>query len=148
VTWSVNGTAGGNSTVGTISVSGLYTAPTTVPNSTPITVKATSHAGTTKSGTASVSLSYPAPAIPTITPDSVSVGSADTKLAVFGTGLTPVSVVNFDGQPLPTRFVGNTQVTSSIKAAILCGGAAVFEVILCVRHRTTAHAGASAMNLP
>ena len=31
VTWEVNGIAGGNSTVGTISISGTYTAPATVP---------------------------------------------------------------------------------------------------------------------
>ena len=31
VTWSVNGVAGGNSTVGTISTSGAYTAPATAP---------------------------------------------------------------------------------------------------------------------
>src|SRR5207248_480126 len=32
VTWQVNGTTGGNSTVGTISTSGLYVAPGTIPN--------------------------------------------------------------------------------------------------------------------
>src|SRR5437773_918508 len=39
VNWSVNGTAGGNSTVGTISASGLYTAPSSIPN--PATVQVT-----------------------------------------------------------------------------------------------------------
>src|SRR5260370_8454132 len=38
-TWSVNGIAGGNSTVGTISPRGLYTAPASFPN--PNTVTAT-----------------------------------------------------------------------------------------------------------
>ena len=35
VTWSVSGETGGNATVGTISDSGLYTAPDTVPLRTP-----------------------------------------------------------------------------------------------------------------
>lgn len=41
VTWSVNGTVGGNATVGTISTAGLYTAPSTVPTTT-VRVRATS----------------------------------------------------------------------------------------------------------
>jgi len=41
VTWSVNGVAGGNSTVGMISIpAGAYTAPTTVPSPATVTVKA------------------------------------------------------------------------------------------------------------
>ena len=51
VTWSVDGVVGGNSTTGTISTSGLYTAPPTTGSHT---VKATSVADTTKSASASV----------------------------------------------------------------------------------------------
>ena len=57
VTWSVNNVAGGNSTVGTISTGGLYTAPDTVPASNPVTVKAASQADSTKSASASVNVS-------------------------------------------------------------------------------------------
>jgi hypothetical protein len=42
VTWAVNGVAGGNSTVGTISSSGLYQAPATVPPGGAVTIRATS----------------------------------------------------------------------------------------------------------
>lgn len=41
VTWSVNDTMGGDTTVGTISATGLYTAPATVPSPSTITVTAT-----------------------------------------------------------------------------------------------------------
>lgn len=41
VTWSVNGTVGGNTTVGTISATGLYTAPEVAPSPSTITVTAT-----------------------------------------------------------------------------------------------------------
>jgi hypothetical protein len=56
VTWSVNNVTGGNSTVGMISTSGLYTAPDVIPSSNPVTVKATSQADTSKSASASVTL--------------------------------------------------------------------------------------------
>jgi hypothetical protein len=42
VTWSVNGIAGGDATVGTISNTGLYTAPTAVPNPNNVSITATS----------------------------------------------------------------------------------------------------------
>src|SRR5947209_5911886 len=42
VRWSVNGIAGGNSTVGTVGGDGLYTAPSAVPNPATVTVTATS----------------------------------------------------------------------------------------------------------
>jgi serine protease len=56
VTWQVNGLAGGNSTVGTISPSGLYTAPATVPSPSTVTVRAISDADNTRSGSAQVTI--------------------------------------------------------------------------------------------
>jgi arylsulfate sulfotransferase len=55
VTWSVNGTAGGNSTVGMIDANGNYTAPAVTQNAT-ATITATSTADTTKSASASVGI--------------------------------------------------------------------------------------------
>ncbi len=55
VTWSVNGAAGGNATVGTIDANGNYTAPATATNATAM-VTATSTADTTKSANASVNV--------------------------------------------------------------------------------------------
>jgi hypothetical protein len=54
VNWEVAGVAGGNSTVGTISSSGLYTAPSVLPNPSSQVVTAVSQADTTKSGTGRV----------------------------------------------------------------------------------------------
>ncbi len=56
VTWKVNGIAGGNTTVGTISSSGLYVAPNSIPRPATVTVSATSAADTTKTASASVSI--------------------------------------------------------------------------------------------
>jgi hypothetical protein len=53
VTWEVNGIVGGSSTAGTI-VSGVYTAPNTVPNPATVTVTAIAQANTAVSKTAAV----------------------------------------------------------------------------------------------
>jgi parallel beta-helix repeat protein len=60
VTWQVNGVTGGNTTVGTISAGGLYTAPGTVPSGGSVTVTARSAADTTKYANATASISAPA----------------------------------------------------------------------------------------
>ncbi len=63
VSWSVGGVSGGNSTVGTITAAGLYTAPSAIPVANPVTVSATSQADTTKSATATVTITVPPPPI-------------------------------------------------------------------------------------
>src|SRR5580704_11379366 len=55
VTWMVNGIQGGNATYGTVSSSGLYTAPASVPSSNAVTVKAVSTPSAI-SGASSVSI--------------------------------------------------------------------------------------------
>jgi len=56
VTWSVNGVASGNATVGTIDATGLYHAPQTLPKPNSVTVQAASVANTTLSGSVSLTL--------------------------------------------------------------------------------------------
>jgi hypothetical protein len=71
VTWQVNGIAGGNSAVGTISATGLYTAPTSVPSPAAVTVTAVSVADPTRSGAATLTITPPVSV--SVTPSSVSV---------------------------------------------------------------------------
>jgi hypothetical protein len=59
VTWFVNDLAGGNSTVGTISTTGLYLAPGVVPSPGTVTIKAVSVANPNKSGTALATVTLP-----------------------------------------------------------------------------------------
>jgi hypothetical protein len=59
VTWSVNGTSGGSAQIGTISSSGLYTAPTTMPSSPTITIAATSQSNSTISQSTQITLQVP-----------------------------------------------------------------------------------------
>lgn len=56
VTWQVNNANGGNATSGTISSSGLYTVPASVPTPAAVTVTAVSQADPSKSATAVVTL--------------------------------------------------------------------------------------------
>ncbi len=64
-TWAVNGVTNGNSTVGTISAAGLYTAPETVPNPATVTMSATS--GGANPGSISVTIAASPPTNPMIT---------------------------------------------------------------------------------
>jgi len=56
VTWQVNGVTGGNPTVGTISATGLYTAPAVIPNPASVTISAFISDMVTVSGSAIVTI--------------------------------------------------------------------------------------------
>src|SRR5262245_56104106 len=55
-TWKVNNIVGGNGTVGTISQSGVYRAPNSVPSPATVTISATAAADPTKTASASVTI--------------------------------------------------------------------------------------------
>ncbi|HEV2195484.1 MAG TPA: hypothetical protein VGR55_07865 [Candidatus Acidoferrum sp.] len=74
LSWSVNGIAGGNSTVGAISSAGVYTAPADLPSAT-IQITATSHADATKSGSANVTVTSDIALALTPNPSSVELGA-------------------------------------------------------------------------
>ncbi len=87
VTWSVNGIAGGNSTLGTITSNGatsaLYVAPAVTPSPSTVSVTATSVADSSKSASASVTITCAA--TNTISPSAatVSLGQTQTFTASF-----------------------------------------------------------------
>jgi hypothetical protein len=56
VNWRVNGVAGGNSSVGTITTAGVYTAPASVPSPSTVTVTVVPQAGGSSSAAASVTI--------------------------------------------------------------------------------------------
>lgn len=82
VTWSVNGIAGGNSTIGTIAGTGAatatYTAPSAPPSPATVTVAATSAEDTSKSASASVTITCGASNA--ISPPSVNVALSQTQI--------------------------------------------------------------------
>ena len=77
VTWSVNQTAGGNSTLGTIDKNGLYTAPATLPSPATVTVTATSAQDSTKSASTTVTL-LPAVTV-TVAPATATIAPGATQ---------------------------------------------------------------------
>jgi hypothetical protein len=56
VTWQINGVAGGSTATGTISTTGVYTAPAQVPSPSAVTVTAVAQADTTRSASATVTI--------------------------------------------------------------------------------------------
>jgi len=94
VTWEVNNVTGGNSTVGTISASGLYTAPANVPNPSTVTVTAVSQADATKSGSAQVTIVSSTTVAVNVSPSSATVAVGGTQqftATVTGTSNTAVT---------------------------------------------------------
>ena len=117
VTWSVNNIAGGNSIAGTVTGSGLYTAPDPIPSSgSTITITATSQIDSTKGNSAQISLAYPVPSLSTISPGSVSVGSPDTPLTLGGSAFSKAAAVSLDGNPIASAFVTNGTLTATLPA--------------------------------
>jgi Fe-S cluster assembly iron-binding protein IscA len=92
VTWSVTGVGCSGTVCGTITSTGLYTAPKTVPNGAQVFVTATSVADPTESGTASVTIVPPVTISISPTSTTVPVGDHRQFLAtVSGTGDTSVT---------------------------------------------------------
>ena len=96
VTWSVVG----GSANGTITASGFYTAPATVPNPVQVTVKAASQADTTQSGTATVTVIAATPSV-TVTPNPWNV-------AVFTTQQFNVTANNLPSSAVTWQVNGTT----------------------------------------
>jgi hypothetical protein len=92
VTWQANGVTGGNATTGTVSTSGLYMAPASVPNPATVTVTADSQVDTTKSASATVTVTAAQPPISIKTtsplPNGV-VGTAYSATFTATGGTTP-----------------------------------------------------------
>jgi hypothetical protein len=114
--WQVDGIPGGNATVGTISASGVYLSPPTLPSSTTVTITAVSVADATKSGTASVSLVVdPAGVAVAVSPATVSV-PAGSGHHVF------VATVSGATNPAVTWRVNGTAGGDATVGTITAGG--------------------------
>ena len=110
-TWSVNGIAGGNATLGIISAGGLYTAPEFPPAPNTITVSAAESSDATKSGSATVTLDNPVPVLTSATPTSIPVGSF--TLTLTGLHFAPGATVYFGATALTTTYISSTQLTAT-----------------------------------
>lgn len=111
VTWQVNGVAGGNATVGTITTAGLYTAPSTIPNPATVTVTAVAAANAADSGSASVTVALQVAVA--VTPNPVSVAIFTTlqfTATVNGVASTAVTwqVNGVTGGSQATGFISSS----------------------------------------
>jgi len=109
VTWSITGTAGSPPVIGTITSAGNYTAPATLPNPNTITVRATSAADTSVSGSSSVTLLNRTPVLTGINPSSV--GTGNFTLTVTGSKFINGAQVLLGTTPMQTIFGSVTQLT-------------------------------------
>jgi uncharacterized protein (DUF1800 family) len=111
VSWSVNGVAGGNATVGTITAAGFYTAPEFPPTPNSITIGAVETSDATKQASGSITLENPIPKINSIAPPSIPVGSFD--LTVNGVHFANGATISFGATVLAATRVSSTQLTAT-----------------------------------
>ena len=91
VTWQVNGTPGGGAASGTITSSGLYTAPGTIPNPATVTVTAVLSANSSDSGSASVTIAQQVAVTVSPSPATVSIFTTQQFTAAVN-GVTSTAV--------------------------------------------------------
>ena len=109
VTWKVSGKPGGDSTNGTITTGGLYTAPATIPPNG-ITISALASDGKT-SDIVYVNVAPPGPTIKSITPNPIPVGSY--TITLNGSDFKDGAIVRAGDVNLSTTFVGATKLKAS-----------------------------------
>jgi len=113
VSWQVNGVIGGAAATGTISISGLYTAPAAMPTVQSVTVTAVSVASAGSSGSLTESLYNPIPVIGAAT--GTQVGSSLSYLVdVTGSGFVPASVIQAARVAQSTTYVSAAELTATV----------------------------------
>ncbi len=121
VNWSVNGAPGGNSTVGLVNPSGLYTAPAVPPSGGTATVQAASTVSPSATGAAIVTITAP-PAAPVLSSLSPSSGTQGKSVAVtltganFLTGAT-ISIAGSGVSATTVAIVSSTRITATFVIA-------------------------------
>lgn len=123
--WSVNGTVGGDATNGTISNTGLYTAPEFPPTGS-VTVTAAEAKDATKNGTAQLALQNPVPQLSAVTPTNYTVGSI--SMSATGLHFAPGAILYFGTTALTTTRVSSTQLTATGTALAAQAGTVVITV--------------------
>lgn len=111
ITWAVNGVAGGNPATGTISATGLYTAPEFPPTPNTITVGAVETNDSSKSAQSAVTLGNPIPQLAAISPMTIPVGTF--SLTLIGKHFAPGATVFLGTTALTATLNSSTQLTAT-----------------------------------
>ncbi len=126
VIWQVNGIPGGNAMVGTISTTGVYTAPLVLPATPSVQITAVSQQDSTAQASVTVNLQNPLPVVSSATPNPINPGS--TTITVNGSGFANGGMIYLAGHALTTTFVSPTQLTATTTVAMPAGRLAAIKV--------------------
>ncbi|MGH9774806.1 MAG: hypothetical protein ACRD50_07645 [Candidatus Acidiferrales bacterium] len=137
VNWSVNNIAGGNSTIGTISATGLFTAPSTAES---VTITATSGSDTSKSGSTQAAVVVGAnPILGLLDINTVSQGEIQQDFYASGTNFLSTSALMVNGTAVSTAFLSQTFLRGRIPASLLAT-AGTLSVLVKPQHGTNSNA--------
>jgi uncharacterized protein (DUF1800 family) len=112
VTWSVNGTPGGDNTNGTISPVGLYTPPAQIPAQNKISVTATSVADSSANQSAKVTLANPIALVSFVYPFTLA-SNVPFSISVIGSKFVSGGQVLLGSAQLTTTFVDSSHLTAT-----------------------------------
>ena len=112
VLWSVNGIPGGNSKIGFVSSTGVYTAPAIVPvPNNQVTIESSSTIYPSQ-GNFKVAVLNPIPILTTVTPGSFSEGKA--QIIVTGSAFVYGAKILWNGVAVPTTYLSGTQLAAIV----------------------------------
>jgi uncharacterized protein (DUF1800 family) len=117
VTWQVNGIPGGSTATGTISSSGLYTAPAALPSQNPVTISAQSQASSSVSGTLSEAIWNPIPMMTSATATQTGTSLTNFLIDVQGTGFVQGAAIDVAGAAVSTTYVSATELQAMYTSA-------------------------------
>ena len=113
VTWQVNGITGGSTATGTISTTGLYTAPTALPSQNPVVVSAISQASTSVSGTLSEAIWNPVPTLSVASATQTGTSTTNFLIDVQGSNFVTGAAIEVAGVALPTTFISSSELQAT-----------------------------------
>jgi Glycosyl hydrolase family 79 C-terminal beta domain len=126
VTWAVNGSPGGNSTVGTISTAGLYSPPAVIPIPNTVTISAKANANSS-SGSLIASILNSIPVLAAIQPTTLILG-VENNVILSGAGYARGASILVNGIAVSATYVNSTQLTATISGTSLNEGSVTFAV--------------------
>jgi uncharacterized protein (DUF1800 family) len=148
VTWQVNGVAGGSSATGTISATGLYTPPATIPSPNTLTISAVTQATPMASASQVESILNPIPVVSSAQAIQAALGGTSYTLDVMGTGFLSTSQLQVGGVTVPSTLVSSTELRSTSPITVAAGTTTVAVVVTNPDPGTmTANATAQVVNL-
>lgn len=118
VTWSLQG-------AGSLSSSGLYSAPSSMPSNRQVIVKAKSVADSAVTASYTMYLENPVPTIRVVYPQQLPTATTQS-VTVYGNGFVPGSVILVNGSAVSTSYVSSTELTTKLSIPDSASGSYTF----------------------